>query len=303
MMPEFSLRLPATSANLGPAFDTAAVAWNRFLYVRARAAAEHQIQARGRDAVVCGTLRDHLILTTYADVAQRAGCTAPCLTLELDNEIPIGKGCGSSAAARLAGVALAAHFGRLPWDAQRILEEAAAREGHPDNAAACWWGGLVAVQTGSRGAIRWLRIPAGTAWPMLIAVAPEPLATDQARAVLPDIYPRADTVANLQHAVMLLQAWREGREDLFTDAMADRLHEPYRARLCPLLPVLQGLAGHAGILAVALSGAGPSVVLIVRDAAMAAAAARAALARAGLQAELLTVEQVAAGPGASWRLD
>lgn len=301
-MPEFSLRLPATSANLGPAFDTAAVAWNRFLQVRARPAAQHQIQARGRDAAVCGTLHDNLILATYADVVRRAGRTAPPLALEIDNEIPIGKGCGSSAAARLAGVALAVQFGRLGWDAQRILDEAAGREGHADNAAACWWGGLVTVQSGNNGAVRWLQIPAGTVWPMLIAVPPEPLATLQARAVLPDTYARADAVANVQHAVMLLQAWREGREDLLRDAMSDRLHEPYRCGLCPLLPVLQMLAGNDGILAVALSGAGPSILLVVRNTTTAAPVVQAALEQAGLQAELLAVEEAANGPGTSWRV-
>ncbi|MGH9475419.1 MAG: homoserine kinase [Terriglobales bacterium] len=299
-MTEFRLRLPATSANLGPAFDTAAIAWNRFLTVRARPAEAFAVRARGRQAALCGELRHHLILSTYAEVLRDCGRPAAPLAMELENEIPIGKGCGSSAAARLAGTALAARFGVLGWDAQRIFEEAARREGHPDNAAACWWGGLVAAGAGRGGRIGWLQIPCPTVWPLLVAVPRVALATEAARAVLPANYSRGDAVANVQHAVMLLMAWREGREDLLSAAMVDRLHEPYRARLCPLLAALQPLAGTNGVLGVCLSGAGPSVLLVLR-AASGAGAAKAALARAGLEAELIAAEPVPAGPGISWR--
>ena len=134
--------LPATSANLGPAFDAAALAFSMFLKVQATPADEFSITASGRDREICGRLENHLILQTYREVLQAEKKTVQPLALRIDNQIPIGKGCGSSAAARLVGIAMALHFGRLRWTDSRIVYEAAQREHHPDNAAACWMGGL-----------------------------------------------------------------------------------------------------------------------------------------------------------------
>jgi len=121
---EFRLRLPATSANLGPAFDAAALAFDLFLQVRARPAKEFSIEATGRDAEICCNLENHLILETYRDVLRTEGKPAPPLALKINNGVPIGKGCGSSAAARLAGIALANQFGKLKWNDTRIIGEA-----------------------------------------------------------------------------------------------------------------------------------------------------------------------------------
>src|SRR5207249_1637644 len=122
------------------------------------------------------------------------------LSLRLDNQIPIGKGCGSSAAARLAGIALAVHFGGLHWKSQQILEEAVRREGHADNAAACWLGGVALASTTSGLQVARLAAPA---WPLLLVLPATPLATEAARAVLPNQVSRADAVANVQSAMLL----------------------------------------------------------------------------------------------------
>ena len=123
-MKPFRIALPATSANLGPAFDAAALAFGLFLKVKARPAKEFSIVARGRDQKICGKIQDHLILTTYRDVLQAGGKNITPLALTINNEFPIGKGCGSSAAARLAGIALANHFGKLRWNDARIVGDA-----------------------------------------------------------------------------------------------------------------------------------------------------------------------------------
>jgi len=300
----FDLTFPATSANLGPCFDAAALALDFGLRVRAERAAAFAIAATGRDAAICGGLEKHLILEVYRETLAGAGVgAAPALALRLENQIPIGRGCGSSAAARLAGVALAAHFGELGWSAQRVFEAAARLEGHPDNAAACWWGGVVVSAPGEEG-IRWLQAPVAPNIGWAVAVAAQPLATEEARAVLPAQYPRAAAVRNLQNALLLIAALREGRGDLLADALADRWHQPYRARLCPLLPALQGLAGRNGIWGCALSGAGPSVLLALDASAARPAIATAvedALRRAGLQAELIFSALRARGAGMEWR--
>src|SRR5919198_95610 len=141
-MTEFTITLPATSANLGPAFDAAALAMDLGLRIRATRAKVFSIVASGRDADICGKIEKHLILSTYRDVLAEQNKTAPPLALTIHNGFPIGKGFGSSAAARLAGIALAVHFGRLKWNSARIIGEASRCEHHPDNAAACWMGGI-----------------------------------------------------------------------------------------------------------------------------------------------------------------
>jgi homoserine kinase len=258
-----NLVLPATSANLGPAFDAAAIALDLSLKVRAQGAKEFSIAAHGRDVEICGRLEHHLILTTYREVLTAAGKPALPLALRIDNHIPIGKGCGSSAAARLAGIALAVHFGKLRWNDSRIVGEASRREHHPDNAAACWMGGLAVARMSGEADAQVARIAPKGKWPLLLAVPEVSLSTEEARRVLPAQYSRADAVANIQNSMLLLAAVVQGRPDLLSASLADRIHQPYRAPLCPLLPALQELSGTAGILGSVLSGAGPSVLLFL----------------------------------------
>ncbi len=257
------LILPATSANLGPAFDAAALALRLFLKINASSAAEFSIVARGRDADICSQINNHLILDTYCDVLRSEGKEITPLHLRIENEIPIGKGLGSSAAARLAGIALAVHFGKLNWSENRIIGEAARREHHPDNAAACWMGGLAVARMSSEGEAQVLRVKPKGKWPLLVAVPDESLPTEEARRVLPARYSRADAVANVQNSMLLLAAFVEGRRDLLASALEDRFHQPYRARLCALLPAVSALVGKPGILGVTLSGAGPSVLIFL----------------------------------------
>ena len=256
------LRLPATSANLGPGFDTLAIALNFYLEVRAREAEVFSISAVGRNPEVCGSLERNLLLDVYRKTLAANQREVKPLALEVDNGIPLGMGCGSSAAVRLAGVALAAHFGQLGWDREQILAEATKLEGHPDNAAACWLGGFVAgCWDGIR--LRAVSFPAPAAWQALVVLPEKPLATAASRAVLPASYNRADVVANLQRVALLTASFAAGRGEFIAEAMRDRMHQPYRSKVCPLLPRLLPLSGSNHILGVALSGAGPAVLLLV----------------------------------------
>jgi homoserine kinase len=284
------LALPATSANLGPAFDAAALAIRLFLKIRARPAKDFSITASGRDSEICGSMENHLILTTYREILRAEGKPPLPLALRLDNQIPIGKGCGSSAAARLAGIALAVHYGKLGWSDSRIVGEASRREHHPDNAAACWMGGLAVARMLSETEAQVARfLPKGN-WPLLLAVPEQTLLTEEARRVLPAQYSRADAVTNIQNSLLLLAALVQGNPKLLGSALADRIHQPYRAALCPLLPALEKLAGVNGVLGVALSGAGPSVLIFLdAKAGLSRVKARVAehLRSVGLSAELM----------------
>lgn len=258
------LRLPATSANLGPGFDTAAVALDFYLDIEATPATEFSIAATGRDADRCARLENNLILDLYRRLLTENERPVVPLAIRMQNQIPLGMGCGSSAAGRLAGIALAVHFGSLGWDSERILQEASVLEGHPDNVAACWLGGfVVAASNGAR--VEVARVTPPESWRAIVVLPTEPLATSKARAVLPESYSRADVVANLQSAAMLGVAFAQGRGDQLRTAMRDWIHQPYRASICPQLPMLLPLAGEHGILGAALSGAGPAVLVITED--------------------------------------
>jgi len=288
--PAFHLALPATSANLGPAFDAAALAMDLYIKIHARPAADFSITATGRDPKICQSVENHLIFTTYREVLQAQGAEIVPLSLRIKNDIPIGKGCGSSAAARLAGIALANHFGGMRWTDAQIIGEASRREHHPDNASACWMGGLtVARMSGEAEALVVSIRPKGK-WPLLLAIPEQSLSTDKARSLLPNDYSRADAVVNIQNSMLLLAAFMQGRHALLRPALEDRLHQPYRAPFCPLLPCLQQLTCSTGILGAALSGAGPSVIVFL-DPQIPARKTRdfvaAHLSRSGLRAELL----------------
>lgn len=256
------LRLPATSANLGPGFDALAVALDFFLEIEAEPAAEFSIHATGRDWERCARLDDNLILDAYRGLLERHGKPVIPLAIRMANGIPLGMGCGSSAAGRLAAIALADHFGELEWSSDRIISEAHRLEGHPDNVAACWLGGLV-VAAWDGESVRVAQVRPPERWRAIVVLPARPLATSEARAVLPAAYPREDVVANIQGAALLGLAFAQERGDFLAAAMKDRIHQPYRAPFCPLLEPLLPLVGENGILGVALSGAGPAVLAIV----------------------------------------
>ncbi len=258
------LRLPATSANLGPGFDAVGLAMAFYLTVDAALAPEFSIVATGRNVDLCARVDDSLILTTYSSVIAGEKGSAPPIALTLHNEIPLGMGCGSSAAALLAGVALANHFGELGWSEQQVLEEACRREGHPDNVAACWAGGMTASAMDKASVIT-ATCGQELKWKVLIALPSTGLATVTARGLLPETYSRADAVANVQSTALLVSAFSLGRGDLLRHAMRDRIHQPYRMDACPLLGKLLLLFDSRGVLGVALSGAGPSVLLITQE--------------------------------------
>jgi homoserine kinase len=294
------IALPATSANLGPAFDAAALAMNLYITIHARAASTFSITVTGRDQEICRDMENHLILATYREILQAQGAKIIPLSLRIKNDIPIGKGCGSSAAARLAGIALANRFGRLHWTDAQIIAEASRREHHADNASACWMGGLTIARMSGNADVEVVSIRPRGKWPLLLAIPDQALSTEKARRVLPEQYSRADAVANIQNSMLLLAAFTQGRHDLLSAALEDRIHQPYRAPFCPLLPCLQELTGEPGILGAALSGAGPSVIVfldprsVVRESRNAVAGR---LAGAGLRAELLLTSITPRGAG------
>jgi homoserine kinase len=254
------VRVPASSANLGPGFDSLGLALGLYLTCRFERAAHLSIQAAGRDAEQISTGEDNLIWRTALAVAADIGDPLPRIALEIDNDIPLGKGLGSSAAALTAGVVIADHLLGLRWKPNRILDEAAKIEGHPDNVAACVLGSIVASATDVGGAIRAVRIELPAEYRVAVVVPDFVLPTSESRVVLPSSYSKDDTVFNVQRSALLIAALATGATGAFPAALEDRMHQPYRYALVPGLEEMVKLRAP-GLLGCALSGAGPSILV------------------------------------------
>jgi homoserine kinase len=254
------LRVPASSANLGPGFDALGLALDIHLETRFRPAAALKISVRGRDSELISTGEDNLIWQTALRVASDCGHAMPPIELEIANDIPIGKGLGSSAAALTAGVVIASAVLDLGWDAERVLHEAASIEGHPDNVAACVLGSIVASAIDSDGIARAVRMEIHPHYGVAVVVPDFVLPTAQSRRVLPESYSREDTIFNVQRSALLIAALTRGVTSAFPAALEDRLHQPYRYALVPGLEEIAGLR-MPGLLGCALSGAGPSILV------------------------------------------
>jgi homoserine kinase len=273
------------------------------LRIETRKAKKFSIVATGRDSAICSRVQNHLILAIYEEVLKAEKKLVVPLAVTIANEFPIGKGLGSSAAARLAGIALAVHFGKLHWSSSRIIGEASQREHHPDNAAACWMGGVAVARMCGEAEAQVARFVPKGKWPLLLAIPDESLPTEDARAVLPDQYSRADAVANIQNSMLLVAAFFQGDKKLLAASLKDRIHQSYRARLCPLLPALQDFPSNDGVLGAVLSGAGPSVLMFLDPEARVEktkARVESHLREHGLKAELLLTSIAKRGGEASF---
>ncbi len=286
--------VPGSSANLGAGFDTLALALEIFLD-----AAAGPRWGEGRTYVsgpqVAGLPGDdsNLVWQAFCRAFRNRGKEPPDYNFQLHNEIPLERGLGSSAAAAVAGTALANAIGELGLGAEEMIALAAEFEGgHPDNVAASTLGGLAVVARREDGRMAAASLP----WPaeirVLVAVPELRLSTEKARAVLPPSYSRADTVANIQRAALFVTAVSSGNFSLLRTAVEDRIHQPYRAPLVPGLKEALALE-VPGLLGIALSGAGPSLVSFVTDPAPARAALEAIYARLGIpcRVECLAVAQ------------
>ncbi len=255
------VRVPASSANLGPGFDALGLALDIPLECRFRTSDSLRITCHGRDAKDIPATADNLIWQTALRVARDFRQeTLPPVELEIHNQIPLGKGLGSSAAALTAGVVIADKLLGLGWKPLRILDEAAQIEGHPDNVAAAVLGSVVASAIDSHGMTRAVRLEFPARYGVAIVVPDFVLPTVEARNVLPASYSRADVVFNVQRAALLIAALATGTTSAFPAALEDRLHQPYRAKLVPGLEEILRLRAP-GLLGCALSGAGPSILV------------------------------------------
>lgn len=256
-----TVRVPASSANLGPGFDVLALALDLHLEVEARESPTTSIAWHGEGAGEVPLNRKNLLVRSAQEPF--AGWSRPLdgLELRVRNQIPIGRGLGSSAAAIVAGIALGAKLRRVRMSPQRILELAFPLEGHGDNLAAALYGGFCIAVT-ENGGVRVHRLDWPSRWRAVLFIPHQVSPTHQARRLVPHRPLREDAVFNLGRVAEWVLACSRRDRALIASAMDDRLHQPGRARAYPYLDDVIAAAEQAGALGAALSGAGGSVTAI-----------------------------------------
>jgi len=267
----FEARVPASTANLGAGFDCLGLAIEVYLTARATVLSKPGSRTVARSRGVEGSSllptspERNLIFCAMRRTAACEGFELPPVRLAVQNQIPVASGLGSSAAATVAGIALAFAIAGRTIPKEKVLRYAAEMEGHADNVAAALLGGLVVTLARPDGTVVAIR----KAWPKMIriiAVTPAmALETGKSRAVLPQTVERADAVRNLQRSALLVAALDERRYDLLWDALQDRLHQVHRQLLVPGLADVLAMPRSPGLLGIALSGAGPTVIALATD--------------------------------------
>ncbi len=292
------VQVPATSANLGPGFDTLGLALSLHDRVEAEVTAGGlAIEVAGQGEQTRAAGEAHLVVRAMRAGFAALGGQPPGIAVRCANAIPHGRGLGSSAAAICSGLLAARALvtgseTALPDEA--LFQLAAELEGHPDNAAACLAGGITIAWMPRAGAVgsstadggpRMLRLPVPAGLRAVLCLPPFPLATTAARQALPAAIPHADAAANAARSALLVAAFTGAAEVLFA-ATEDFLHQPYRAAVMPHTAELVGRLRRAGLAAV-MSGAGPAVLVLAFE---------------GQGPPLGTVDSIARGTGIDWHV-
>lgn len=258
----FSVKAPATSANLGPGFDTIGIAldiWNSAVIDTDGEA--NEVTHTGTEAPLLHG-RENLTLSAMRMLAHDFRKSLPAVSINSDTRIPVSRGLGSSAAALVMGLVAANALLDLGLENDDIFERAWAIEGHGDNVGAAIYGGAVMAVPDVRG-ITILNDTADLGLTCILFIPDMTGATHAARAALPATVPHKDATANVQAVSALAVGLARADHTLMSAGMRDTLHEPYRAHLFPHLVPLQEVARTAGAVGAVLSGAGPTVLTLV----------------------------------------
>lgn len=263
-MPSASVSVPATSANLGPGYDSFGLALGLHNRFSAQPAEEWAVEIVGEGSDVLATDGTNRVAAAMARVFEENGEKGRCAHIFCVNRIPTGRGLGSSAAALVGGMLLADSLCEVPLGRNRIFEMATEMEGHPDNAAAALFGGLTLSWDDDGPRCVMVEPRGGLA--VVVVVGGASLPTEESRALLPPSVSHADAAFNAARAGLLVAGLTLGREDLLAPGLADRLHQQYRAIAIPDFDAVRAVLLDAGATGVVLSGAGPALIGLVTGA-------------------------------------
>lgn len=247
------VRVPASSANLGPGYDVMAAAVSLHLELEVEETGEYSFDPGGMEVP---TGRENLIVRAFESLRPADG-----IAFRLRSEIPLARGLGSSAAAIVAGLAAADHLFELALGKEEMLARATEIEGHPDNVAAAIYGGFVVCGSGADGLPSAARFDPPDGLEGIVVIPPEEVSTESARAAIPAELPLADAVANVAAASLLVLGLRSADLDLVSRGLADAIHQPRRRSLYPRSMEIVDAAREIGALGATISGAGPTVLV------------------------------------------
>ena len=260
-MRKIQIRIPATTANLGPGYDCLGLALS--LYNRAEIGWEESAETLTPDQLKHWAdqvpSNQWAVATAYSHYASARSAALPLIEISFEGEIPVARGLGSSATCAIAGLAAAQRIDKGVIDKEALLPLAAELEGHPDNAAPALIGGLV-LSKKTRQKVGWTKLSCHPDIRVLLFIPDFRLSTSQARQVLPDSIPHRDAVANTASFGFLLEGIRTGRKELLAQGNEDYLHQEYRRPLVEDYDAVERAALAVGCSVLALSGAGPSLV-------------------------------------------
>ena len=264
------VKVPATTANLGPGFDCLGMAldiWNEVVVELSR---ETTVSVDGQETTEIPADKSNLVYRAMEHLFSEASLEMPGVGLQCYNRIPFKRGLGSSAAAIVGGLTAAnllisqsAGTDRGPFSERDLLRRAVHLEGHPDNVTAALLGGLQLV-TQEEDTLLSSAVPVPEGLQAVLFVPEITISTEEARAVLPDTISRGDAVYNVGKVALLVNALATGKLEELRYATSDRLHQPYRLRLFPAMKVIFAAAIDAGALGVFLSGSGSSVLALTQ---------------------------------------
>lgn len=256
-----NIRVPGTTANCGPGFDTVGIACTIYNDLELTLCDEEGISLEviGEGAGFIPSNESNVVVKAIRMILSKTGYKAKGIKLKMINNIPLARGLGSSAAAIVGGLVGANEITGKHFTKEDILNMATAIEGHPDNVAPAIFGGIT-VSIMDSGSAKYLRFLPQKNF-LMVAVIPEfNLSTRAARKVLPDTVPYADAVFNVSRSALLIGALCTGEMQLLSYALEDRLHQPYREKLIPGMSQVLSAARQAGALGAVLSGAGPCLL-------------------------------------------
>lgn len=256
------VKVPASTANLGPGFDSLGLALDLYAWIEMGAADKTAFHLFGEQMAGVPEDKSNLIYTVAQMVFDRAGVSVPELEISMYSDIPLTRGLGSSASAIVGALAAANALIGSPLADDDLFQMASALEKHPDNVGASLFGGfIVSYWDGERA--EYIRIEPAANLDVLVAIPEFQLSTEKARHVLPAQLPMKDVVFNIGHSSLLVAALCTGRYDMIRHAMKDAVHQPYRSALVPGMAEVLEKATEHGALGVALSGAGPTLLALV----------------------------------------
>jgi len=256
------VKVPASTANLGPGFDTIGMALNLYIWIEMSFAEKTKVELLGEQLDGIPADKTNLVYEAAQMVFKKAGVNHPEIEITMYSEIPLTRGLGSSASAIVGGMVAANALIGNQLSSDSLFQMSSALENHPDNVGASLFGGIVvAFWDGKRA--EYIQIDPDERIEILVVIPKFHLETKKARHVLPEKIALKDAVFNVSHSSLLVAALALGRIEMIQHAMKDKLHQPYRAELIPGMSKILSKAVQNGALGIALSGAGPTLLALV----------------------------------------